>query len=80
MRSQALEVLSDPGSPLGAYLNRPAIERLAREEQDPFALPWFSQLMGLAQWFSYVVQLDIWLREYKIRPTVDAQAPVALRS
>ncbi|MDA8344506.1 MAG: asparagine synthase (glutamine-hydrolyzing) [Thermaerobacter sp.] len=75
MRSQALEVLSDPGSPLSAYLNRTAIERLAREEQDPFALPWFSQLMGLAQWFSYVVQLDLWLRSYRIRPIADRGAP-----
>ncbi len=79
MRRQALEVLSDPGSPLGAYLNRPAIERLARDEQDPFALPWFSQLMGLAQWFSYVVQLDLWLRSYSIRPVADAAAPAPLQ-
>ena len=75
MRRQALEVLADPGSPLSAYLNRPAIERLAREEQDPFALPWFSQLMGLPQWFSYVVQLDSWLRTYRIRPVTGEGAP-----
>ncbi len=62
VRKGALEVLADPRSPLQGLLNRPAIERLARADQDPFALPWFSQLMGLAQWFAYVLQLETFMR------------------
>ncbi len=62
VRKGALAVLADPRSPLAGFLNRPAIERLARQDQDPFALPWFSQLMGLAQWFAYVLQLDAFMR------------------
>ena len=67
VRKGALAVLQDSGSPLGGLLNRPAIERLARADQDPFALPWFSQLMGLAQWFAYVLQLDAFLRQGPVR-------------
>jgi len=66
VRRRALDILADPRSPVRDYLNRPAIERLARSDGDPFALPWFSQLMGLPQWFAYVGQLDAFLRSARV--------------
>ncbi len=69
VRQGALEVLADSRSPLQGLLNKPAIERLARADQDPFALPWFSQLMGLAQWFAYVLQLEAFMRRGPVTTT-----------
>jgi len=59
-----VELLDDPASPLAGLLHPDRARRLAARET-PFH--WFSQLMGLAQLFSYFVQLDFWLRRYRIR-------------
>jgi asparagine synthase (glutamine-hydrolysing) len=29
-------------------------------------IPWFGQLMTIAQFFAYLIQMDTWLREYKV--------------
>jgi len=66
-RSWFVQLLDDPGSPLAGLLDREKARRLAAADT-PFAgQPWFSQLMGPAQLFSYYVQLDYWLRSYRIR-------------
>lgn len=72
MRQKALEISEDSRSALFHFLDRRAVQTLAREQHDPMSLPWFSQLMGLAQYFSYVVQLDDWLRTYRIETAVPA--------
>ncbi|MDA8334221.1 MAG: asparagine synthase (glutamine-hydrolyzing) [Peptococcaceae bacterium] len=66
-RSWFLQLLDDPASPLAGLLD-PGQARALTAEDTPFAgQPWFSQLMGLPQLFSYYVQLDFWLRRYRIR-------------
>jgi len=60
------EVLAEPSSPLPAYVDREAVLRLTRAALDTTDLPWFGQLMGVAQMFAYLVQLDAWLRRYGI--------------
>ncbi len=81
VREGALGVLHDSRSPLAGFLNRPAIEALAQADQDPFALPWFSQLMGLPQWFAYVLQLDAFMRRGPVKaPYRPARSPEAIRA
>ncbi|HHW40761.1 MAG TPA: asparagine synthase (glutamine-hydrolyzing) [Syntrophomonadaceae bacterium] len=65
VRTLALRMLDDPASPLRPLLDVEAFRRLALREQD-FDQPWFSQLMGYPQLLAYYVQVNIWLRDYKV--------------
>ncbi|GAB7389314.1 asparagine synthase (glutamine-hydrolyzing) [Bacillaceae bacterium] len=67
-RQRMLEILSDPGSPLLPLVDKEAIRALVREsEAKPVDLPWFGQLMNVPQLFAYLMQVDAWLREYRVR-------------
>ncbi|MDI3328346.1 MAG: asparagine synthase (glutamine-hydrolyzing) [Alicyclobacillaceae bacterium] len=59
------EILSDPTSPLLPLIDRESVQKRleAAEELD---IPWFGQLMRLPQLFAYLVQVDRWLREYRV--------------
>lgn len=67
VRAGALRALAEPDSPLRPLVNLRAIEELARGEHAAAAPPWFGQLMGGAQLFAYLLQIDAWLREYRVR-------------
>ncbi|TCP63762.1 asparagine synthase (glutamine-hydrolysing) [Heliophilum fasciatum] len=68
VRDLLRERLLDGSSPLLPLLNRPVINQLM--VSDPLAGvgdPWFGQLMSLPQLFAYLIQMDDWMRTYKIR-------------
>lgn len=60
-------LLDDPASPLVPLLDRERVRRLVEEDARDFDPAWFSQLMGGAQLFAYLLQTDAWLRLYKVR-------------
>jgi len=66
VRIWALDILSQPDSPLAPLVDVEAIRRTA---SDPAAYdqPWFGQLMTGPQFFAYLIEIDTWLREYKVR-------------
>lgn len=59
------DVLSEPDSPLKPLLNAEAVDRLITG-QNFFSQPWFGQLMGDAQWMAYLIQMDAWMRFYRV--------------
>lgn len=59
------QVLDDPTSPLLPLVDAAYI-RKALAEQKRFDIPWFGQLMRLPQFFAYLVQVDLWLRKYRV--------------
>jgi len=61
-----LRILDDPASPLHQLINHAAVRRLIQEENLVFDRPWFGQLMRGPQLIAHLIQVDIWLREYKI--------------
>lgn len=65
-RAWARERLNDPGSPLRALFDTPAVEGAFRSDAATLAPAWFGQTMGAAQWFAYMGQLDAWMREYGV--------------
>jgi asparagine synthase (glutamine-hydrolysing) len=68
MRLSALERLEDPDGVLGELFDRPKVRALASDEALLGAeLPWFGQLLGRAQFFAYLVQIDLWFRRYGVR-------------
>ncbi len=60
-----LEILNDSTSPLLPLVNKDAICSLAGSKSDT-GKPWFGQLMATPQLFAYLIQVDIWLREYRV--------------
>jgi len=65
-RRRFVELLDDHASPLARLLDQRQARRLAQGETSFEGSPWFSQLMGLAQLFSYFIQVDLWWRHYRI--------------
>lgn len=61
------EVLNDKNSPLLQLINVQAVQEMLDTDGAGFGKPWFGQLMASAQIFAYLVQVDIWLRAYKVR-------------
>ncbi|MCE5286524.1 MAG: asparagine synthase C-terminal domain-containing protein, partial [Pelosinus sp.] len=66
VRRQALEILADNSSPLQPLINIPKIKEIAASDLKATNIPWFGQLMGGAQLFAYLIQMDAWLRKYKV--------------
>lgn len=67
VRAWLQEILADPGSPLLPLIDRRAVSRLVRAETPDLDVPFFGQLMRLPQLFAYLIQVDTWLREYRVR-------------
>lgn len=67
VRQWVIEILHDGSSPLLPLINRDKILELAKSEFAISNIPWFGQLMSGPQLFAYLIQIDIWLREYKIQ-------------
>lgn len=66
VREEVYEILNDPSSPLLPFINRDKILALAKSDAPQFNLPWFGQLMNGPQMFAYLIQVDTWLRAYKV--------------
>lgn len=63
---QALGILNDGTSPVLDLLNIDAWRRFAGQDLKGIHFPWFGQLMNVPQWFAYLIQLDQWMREYRV--------------
>ena len=65
IKQMLLDILSG-NSPLLPFINAKAVRELAESESD-YGKPWFGQLMAMPQMFAYLLQVDAWLRRYRIR-------------
>jgi len=65
------DILADPSSPLLQIVDVGRLREVISADAASFGISWFGQLMGGAQLFAYLAQVDYWLREYRvsIRPT-----------
>lgn len=65
LRARLRDALADPASPLLSLLDPAKTERfLAQPPQT--AIPWFGQLMAAPQLVAYYLQLDAWMRRYRL--------------
>jgi len=68
VKSWALRILDDPNSPVLPLVNSRKLREIAASEAVMSSVvPWFGQLMTGPQIFAYLIQVDAWLRRYKIR-------------
>lgn len=67
VRNWALDILNDANSPLTELMDVKKLNEIAKQDLAASNIPWFGQLMGGAQLFAYLIQLDTWLKAYKIK-------------
>ncbi|MHB8927609.1 MAG: asparagine synthase (glutamine-hydrolyzing) [Bacillota bacterium] len=60
------EALADPSSPLLGLIDVARVHAVIAGDGAAFGTSWFGQLMGGAQLFAYLAQVDHWLREYRV--------------
>lgn len=63
IRERFEALLADTGGPVFAMVDRDALRKMAEEEQ---TWPWYGQLMRRPQMMAYFLQLDFWLRNYRV--------------
>ncbi|MEW5921501.1 MAG: asparagine synthase (glutamine-hydrolyzing) [Bacillota bacterium] len=67
VKQRLMEIINDPAAPLLPLINAAALKSLLRSRgQLKISRPWFGQLMGEAQFYAYLIQVDTWLRQYRI--------------
>lgn len=66
VRQGMREIMADPTSPLVPLLNKTLVQEMVGEGQELPEIPWFGQLMTGPQLLAYLIQVDAWMREYKV--------------
>ncbi len=66
VRRLILSILDDSSSPLLPFINQQAVRELALLVKKDTNIPWFGQLMNAPQLLAYLIQIDFWLKEYKV--------------
>lgn len=67
VRRNLLRILDDPDSPLLPLIDKKYVRELVRTDGSAFGTAWFGQLMGGAQLFAYLIQINTWLRKYRVK-------------
>jgi asparagine synthase (glutamine-hydrolysing) len=61
------DILDKPASPLLDLIDKSFVKELINSKGNAYKNPWFGQLMTGPQLIAYLVQLNIWLEEYKVK-------------
>lgn len=68
VREGVLDILHDPNSPVLPFLKVKGIEEFAnRKDLNQVHMPWFGQLMNVPQLFAYLIQVNQWMKDYRIQ-------------
>lgn len=67
LKAELERVMTDPAAPLRELVDYQAIRRMLQGAKDWLGDPWFGQLMTGPQLLAYLLQVNIWLTEYRIR-------------
>ena len=59
-------IFADPDCAASRLFNHAAVEALM-EQPESLAEPWYGQLMRTPQIFAYIIQIDRWFKQYKVR-------------
>ena len=65
VKQKLLEILHDSNSPLLPLINKKKLMAMVSEKSD-LGKPWFGQLMARPQLYAYLIQVEAWLRLYKV--------------
>ncbi|GKX30003.1 asparagine synthetase [glutamine-hydrolyzing] 3 [Vallitalea longa] len=61
------DILDDGNSPIHNLINTKNVYNLVNDHEEKFITPWFGQLMKEPQFIAYLIQLNYWLKYYKVK-------------
>ncbi|MFZ5975933.1 MAG: asparagine synthase (glutamine-hydrolyzing) [Bacillota bacterium] len=70
VRNWMNDILHDPASPVLQIIDRETVQKIVDTEGRSFTRPWFGQLMTGPQLIAYMIQIDLWMRKYRVRLSV----------
>jgi asparagine synthase (glutamine-hydrolysing) len=59
-------ILKDKASPILQIINKEKVQEIVDSGGKAYGKPWYGQLMAGPQLIAYLIQVDTWLREYKV--------------
>lgn len=65
LKGMVQEMLLGGGSPVMQFLDKGKVERFLAKTSD-YGKPWYGQLMAGPQMLAYLLQVDAWMRQYRI--------------
>ncbi|PKM88443.1 MAG: asparagine synthetase B, partial [Firmicutes bacterium HGW-Firmicutes-12] len=66
VRALLSDILDDSSAPLHQVINENRIRELLNSSEDTFNKPFFGQLMRGPQMVAYLLQVNTWLKEYRV--------------
>ena len=60
------KILSDNNSPILEIIDKKVVKEIVDTEGKSYTTPWFGQLMTGPQLIAYLIQLNIWMKEYNV--------------
>lgn len=60
------KILSDNNSPILEIIDNKVVKEIVDTEGKSYITPWFGQLMTGPQLIAYLIQLNIWMKEYNV--------------
>lgn len=60
------EILEDKSSPILEIIDKNAVKEIVLTKGQSYKTPWFGQLMAGPQLIAYLIQVNIWLKEYNV--------------
>lgn len=66
VKSRLQKILNDSSSPLCQIVNVQRVQEIIDSDGAALTTPWYGQLMTGPQLIAYLIQVDTWMREYKI--------------
>lgn len=62
-----LDILNDPSSPILQVIDKDVVTDIAESGGASFTKPWFGQLMKGPQLIAYLIQMNAWMKKYKVK-------------
>lgn len=66
LQNSLREIITDSASPLHSFMEKDAVLTFIDKKKD-LGTPWYGQLMAGPQMMAYLIQIDFWIKEYKIQ-------------
>ena len=60
------KILNDNNSPILEIIDKKVVKEIVDTEGKSYTTPWFGQLMTGPQLIAYLIQLNIWMKEYNV--------------
>jgi asparagine synthase (glutamine-hydrolysing) len=60
------KILDDKSSPIHEIIDEKVIREIVKTKGESYKSPWYGQLMTGPQLIAYLIQTNIWLKEYNI--------------